>query len=926
MPANGTTTDNGDGTITYTPASDFNGVDTFDYEICDTIGACDTATVTITVTPVNDLPVAVDDTATTAEDTPVTIPVLTNDSDLDLDSLSVAAVSDPPNGSATVNSDGTITYNPDADVFGIDSFVYALSDSNGGVDFATVAITVTPVNDAPTVVDDAATAAEDTPVTIPVLANDFDVDGTLDPSTVVIIGAPSNGGTAANPNGSIDYLPAPNFNGVDTFVYLVCDNNGACSGGTVTVTVAQRNDAPVLGAVGDRAVDELTDLSIGVAAADVDGDVMSFGLDDGRAGLVPTGATIDPTTGVFSWRPSEVQGPGVYTFDIVVTDDGSPNLTDAETITITVGEVNAAPVAEGIPTQSVVGSETVLVSPSASDSDVPVQSLVWRILTGPGTVLPDGSYYWATRAADGPGTYAVTLEVSDGVATDAVSFDVNIAEPFVPPPDPPVNREPIANADYVVMLEDAEVGFAPLANDIDPEGGPLSLISWDTPTVGTMQVLPNGLVRYQPPPNFNGAVSVAYTIADDAGATARGLIAITVVPVNDAPVSRPDSASLNSYDPVTIAVLDNDSDVDGDSVSIVAVGKPSHGKVRQTTGGQIIYDPDSGWTGEDHFTYTISDSLGVTATTTVSLEVTQTALVTGKLRATGLGVGALPLVIPEPEEAEGLSLNLLAVEGVSLLAASFWQTVLALQIPLVFLLLSLGLVFFSGGVGNVLALIAGRRRYYSVVMLGREERLIVYAEPNVDSDVITQVLPTTRSIYGAGRPRVVNGVPWTPIELPNGAGWAPSRYLVEEMDYETFLSDRRPARLVDEFVGALRTGGSLKKIVSPRGLAIALSETVTLAESVELASLRIDRQRSNVVGGDRTSIGSAEVIGRFLAAYDATGEVNPRTPHSSTALLPSECQNFLYLVLEPDATGNPWLVYIEYRGRNVYVSGLGIDV
>ena len=81
-----------------------------------------------------------------------------------------------------------------------------------------------------------------------------------------------------------------------------------------------------------------------------------------------------------------------------------------------------------------------------------------------------------------------------------------------------------------------------------------------------------------------------------------------------------------------------------------------------------------------------------------------------------------------------------------------------------------------------------------------------------------------------------------------------------------------------------------------------------------------------MVGGDRASIGSAEVIDRFLAAYDATGEVSPRTPHSSIALLPSECQNFLYLALKPDATGNPWLVYIEYRGRNVYVSGLGIDV
>ncbi len=139
-------------------------------------------------------------------------------------------------------------------------------------------------------------------------------------------------------------------------------------------------------------------------------------------------------------------------------------------------------------------------------------------------------------------------------------------------------------------------------------------------------------------------------------------------------------------------------------------------------------------------------------------------------------------------------------------------------------------------------------------MRGREQRLVVYAEPNVDSEVVHEIMPTTRSIYGAGRPRVVDGIPWTPIELPSGAGWAPSRYLVEEMDYETFLSDTRPAKLVDEFAGALRTGGSLKKIVSPRGLAIALSDTVTLVEGVDLPSLRVDSAEDHC-GQRRSGIG-----------------------------------------------------------------------
>ncbi len=439
------------------------GVYTFDVVVSDGVDT-DTETITVTVAEVNVAPTAVDDTATTQEDTTVTIPVLANDTDVETDPLTVTFVTTPFNGSATLNTDGTITYNPDPDFFGVDTFGYAISDSNGGVDSATVTITVTPVNDAPVAVDDTASTPEDTGVVVAILDNDFDVDGTLDPATVSIAIAPTNGGTTVGTDGSIVYVPVPDFNGVDTFVYQVCDDGGACSVATVTVTVGPANDAPVLGAVGPRSISEMIRQSFIVTASDADGNPLLFSLSDGVAGLVPAGASIDPTTGEFSWTPTEAQGPGVYTFDIVVADDGSPALSDAETIIVTVGEVNAPPVADGIPFQSVVGGETVLVSPSASDSDVPAQSLVWRVVMGPGTVLLDGRYHWVTRAGDGPGIYTVTLEVSDGLATDTVSFDVNVDESFSPLPDPPENRAPIAVTDDVVLPEDGGVDIAPLAN------------------------------------------------------------------------------------------------------------------------------------------------------------------------------------------------------------------------------------------------------------------------------------------------------------------------------------------------------------------------------------------------------------------------------------------------------------------------------
>ena len=161
-----------DGTITYAPAANYHGADSFSYTIGDGNGGTATATVSVTVTPTNDGPVAVDDAATTAEDTAVIVAVLTNDTDLDGDTLTVSAATAPAHGTATVNADGTITYAPAANYHGADSFSYTIGDGNGGTATATVSVTVTPTNDGPVAVDDAATTAEDTAVSVAVLTND----------------------------------------------------------------------------------------------------------------------------------------------------------------------------------------------------------------------------------------------------------------------------------------------------------------------------------------------------------------------------------------------------------------------------------------------------------------------------------------------------------------------------------------------------------------------------------------------------------------------------------------------------------------------------------------------------------------------------------------------------------------------------------
>ena len=229
------------GLCTYTPPTDFNGADTFAYTASDGYGGTDTATVTVTVNPITDPPVAVDDSATTDEDTPVTIVVTTNDTDVDgtIDPATVTVVSGPSDGSVSVDPvSGDVTYSPDADYHGSDSFTYTVSDNDGATsNVATVTVTVTDVQDPPVAVDDSATTDEDTPVDIDVLANDTDPDGDeltisdYDPSS-------TQGGTVDCASARLcTYTPPAGFNGADTFTYTASDGHGGSDTAIVTVTV-----------------------------------------------------------------------------------------------------------------------------------------------------------------------------------------------------------------------------------------------------------------------------------------------------------------------------------------------------------------------------------------------------------------------------------------------------------------------------------------------------------------------------------------------------------------------------------------------------------------------------------------------------------------------------------------------------------------
>jgi len=238
--------------LRFDPTPNFNGaasvqIITSDNGNSGTGGAqSDNDTFAVAVTAVNDPPVATDNAASTSEDTPVFITVLSDDSDVDGDALTLSIVS-VTNGTAVVDDNGTpadpsddrIAFTPAANFSGPATITYAVSDGAGGTDTAVATVTVSSVADAPVAADDAAVTPQGAAITVDVLANDTDADGDLRPDQTSIITAPAHGGVAVDPvTGEITYTPGVGYTGPDQLVYLVMDNTGLTDTATVDFTVA----------------------------------------------------------------------------------------------------------------------------------------------------------------------------------------------------------------------------------------------------------------------------------------------------------------------------------------------------------------------------------------------------------------------------------------------------------------------------------------------------------------------------------------------------------------------------------------------------------------------------------------------------------------------------------------------------------------
>ncbi len=343
---------------------------------------------TLTVDQANDPPVAVNDSAGTAEDTAVTFSVTGNDNDPDgsIDPASVVITGGPANGSLVVNGDGTVTYTPDADFSGSDSFTYTVQDNEGLVsNEATVNLTVDPANDPPVAVADSASTDVNTAVDIDILGNDSDADGNLVPGSVAIMTQPSNGSVTVDPvTGQVTYTPDAGYSGTDSFTYTVQDDDGNTSN-TATVSLVV-ND-------GDVTVNLPAEAGEGTASVD------EAGLDGIGSDAASDSET---TTGTFSY--SAVDTPvDIVIGGVTVVENGA--LTATTTVTTSIGVLtvtgfNAAageldysytlsgPITDG----AGVETDSIEVSVSDDDGDSATGFININIIDDVPTIQPNGEF------------------------------------------------------------------------------------------------------------------------------------------------------------------------------------------------------------------------------------------------------------------------------------------------------------------------------------------------------------------------------------------------------------------------------------------------------------------------------------------------------------------------------------------------------
>lgn len=521
QPANGTATISGSN-LTFTPAKDWSGTTTLTYRARDDAGAySNVATITITVTPVNDPPVALPLSLTIDEDTTGTVTLQATDVDSPVPTVfQIVTAPNAAYGSASI-SGNVLTFTPTADWNGTATLTYRAQDTAGAWSApATITVVVRPVNDPPIVANRNLVLDEDTVGSLTLTATD--VDSTI--FTYEVVAQPSVG-TVKITGSTLTFTPPADWNGTTSLTYRTKDDAGAYSNvATVNITVNPVNDPPVAQPL-SLTIDEDTPGTVPLLATDIDSPVPTVfqivtppNSAHGSASISGSALTFTPAK---DWN-----GTTSLTYR---AQDTAGAWSAPVTITVVVRPVNDPPV---VTNRSLVLDEDTVGSLTLTATDVDSTIFTYEVVGQPsvGTVKITGSTLTFTPPADWNGTTSLTYKAKDDAGAYSNVATVNITVN-------PVNDPPVVKAVSVATDEDTQVTVNLAATDIDSAPNFVFELQDLMPATEGKVTLQGNILTFVPAQDWNGSTGLSYRARDPEGDwSTLERISITVRPVNDTPV------------------------------------------------------------------------------------------------------------------------------------------------------------------------------------------------------------------------------------------------------------------------------------------------------------------------------------------------------------------------------------------------------
>ena len=593
------------GTFNYTPALNYAGFDSFIIQACDGVN-CTTSTVTVQVAAINDTPSATPFALAIEEDSNASGAINTF-SDVESSSLVYSVIGVNTIAGLIVNSNGTFNYVAPTNYFGTQSITLQACDAQNLCASSTFTLQVNAVNDLPIVTNDSFTGSEDQSISGNLSNGEYDVEA--GPLTYSSSTNATNGVLAVATNGQFTFIPNAHWFGSETMNISVCDNQNGCVSTVLTVTINSVNDTPVA-LPANLSTNEDTNLTgnLGAFATDIETSQLTFSLLTSPS----TGQFNLSSNGAFTYMPApNISGNTTATYQVC---DASGSCANGN-IFITTNPMNDAPNAPNITltiTEDQAANGSITSIQDIDNSGV-VITINQNAAHGVFTINNSGNYTFLP-APNYSGNDLVTYTACDALnacSQGSIFLVIQAVEDF-----------PVVNNETIVIIQDNILNGNLSNNDSDGDSDALLYNLSSTAANGTINVASNGSFIYAPNTGFVGTEIINYQACDPQGNCENGILTISVLTSNTAPVASNSNLTTTEDSPLMGNLFSSITDSEGGPFNFSTINLPQHGSIQWGSNGAFTYAPAANYFGNDSFMFQACDAGNLCSQATVAISIT----------------------------------------------------------------------------------------------------------------------------------------------------------------------------------------------------------------------------------------------------------------------------------------------------------------